>query len=58
MPECARSDRMPSTETALTVFASDFSILTEWHDRAKFVCRARHVEDPAWVRGAVPLLRK
>jgi hypothetical protein len=38
---------MPSTETALTVFASDFSILTEWHDRAKFAYPARHVEDPA-----------
>ena len=27
-PECARSDRMPSTETALPVFALEFSIVT------------------------------
>jgi hypothetical protein len=29
----------------------------EWHDRAKFNRRTRHVEDPALVRGAVPLLK-
>ena len=30
----------------------------KWRDQAKFDRRARHVADPAFLRGAVPLLRK
>ncbi|MGA9999004.1 MAG: hypothetical protein WBQ04_02715, partial [Candidatus Acidiferrales bacterium] len=56
VPERAISMQAPSTETALPMFAFEFSMRDKCLDNAKFVRRARHVADPACVRGAVPLL--
>jgi hypothetical protein len=44
--------------TPLQMFCLRFVSLDKWQDPAKFFHRARHVEDPALVRGAVPLLQR
>ncbi len=47
--QCTQEDRLKPVPLK--------NVFDEWQDPAKFFRRARHVADPAWVRGAVPLLK-